>query len=136
MTLGFIGCGNMALAMIGGIIKNGLAKPEDILASALHEEKLKQTEKTLGIQTTLDNRLVTIKADVLFLAVKPQFYPSVIAQIKDVVRKDQVIVSIAPGKTLAWLTEQFGKPVKLIRCMPNTPALVGEGITGVTPGEA
>ena len=136
MTLGFIGCGNMALAMIGGIIKNGLAKSEDILASALHEEKLKQTEKTLGIQTTLDNRLVTIKADVLFLAVKPQFYPSVIAQIKDVVRKDQVIVSIAPGKTLAWLTEQFGKPVKLIRCMPNTPALVGEGITGVTPGEA
>ena len=53
-------------------------------------------EKRLGIQTTLDNRLVTIKADVLFLAVKPQFYPSVIAQIKDVVRKDQVIVSIAP----------------------------------------
>lgn len=136
MTLGFIGCGNMALAMIGGIIKNGLAKPEDILASALHEEKLKQTEKTLGIQTTLDNRLVTIKADVLFLAVKPQFYPSVIAQIKDVVRKDQVIVSIAPGKTLAWLTEQFGKPVKLIRCMPNTPALVGEGITGSDTGRS
>ncbi len=70
-------------------------------------------------------------SDILFLAVKPQMYETVIAEIKDSVRKDAVIVSIAPGKTMEWLEGQFGKKVKLVRCMPNTPALVGEGCTGV-----
>ena len=69
MTLGFIGCGNMALAMIGGIIKNGLAKPEDILASALHEEKLKQTEKTLGIQTSEDFLIGFVNSGIRFFCV-------------------------------------------------------------------
>ena len=71
----------------------------------------------------------------LVLSVKPQFYPDVIAQIRDVVDEKKIVVTIAPGKTLQWLQEQFGHSVKLVRCMPNTPALVLEGCTGVCPGE-
>ena len=69
------------------------------------------------------------------LSVKPQFYEDAIAGIKDYIRDDQIIVTLAPGKTLAWLEEKFGKPVKIVRTMPNTPALVGEGMTAACPNQ-
>ena len=75
------------------------------------------------------------KSDIIFLSVKPYQYADVIAEIKDAVREDQIIVTIAPGKTIAWLTEQFGKPTKIIRTAPNTPALVGEGLTAYHANE-
>ncbi len=131
MKLGFIGCGNMAGAMLGGILKKNLMGKEEIIASTSREESLKRVKETYGICTTLDNREVAEKAEILILAVKPQYYEQVIGEVKDCVTDEQVIVSIAPGKSLAWLEEKFEKPCKLVRCMPNTPALVGEGITGV-----
>ena len=135
MKLGFIGCGNMAKAMISGIIKTNTVPAEQIIASALHRESLKKSEKELGIRMTPDNRQVAAEAEILFLAVKPQYYLQVIAEIKDLVTDKQIILSMAPGKTLEWLGRQFGKKVKLVRTMPNTPALVGEGITAACPGE-
>lgn len=134
MKIGFIGCGNMASAMIKGIIGNQIVGPEDILVSALHRETLEKAAQELGVQVTDQNVRVAQEADVLFLAVKPQYYGEVIGQIRESVRDGEIIVSIAPGKSLEWLGDQFGKEVKLVRCMPNTPALVGEGITGVTAG--
>lgn len=65
----------------------------------------------------------------MFLCVKPQQYEAVIDQIKDHLHEHQILVSIAPGKTLAWLGEKIGHPQKIVRVMPNTPALVGEGTT-------
>lgn len=67
----------------------------------------------------------------LILAVKPQFYADVIKEISEYITEKQIIVTIAPGKTLEYLADTFGHPVKIVRTMPNTPALVGEGITGV-----
>ena len=76
------------------------------------------------------------QADILFLAVKPIFFPEVIAEIKDAVKTDTLIISIAAGRNLQYLKDAFGRPeLKLIRCMPNTPALVLEGCTGVCIGE-
>jgi len=135
MKLGFIGCGNMATAMIGGIIKNNIVSKEDIIGSDTFAPSLEKLHNDFGIQVTSDNIEVVKQVEILFLAVKPQYYAGVIASIKDVVKEDQIIVTIAPGKTLTWLQEQFGKPVKIIRTMPNTPALVGEGITGVCHNE-
>lgn len=89
--------------------------------------------ETLGISCFTDNLAVAKQADYLFLAVKPQFCAQVAAQIKDVLPKNQVIISIIAGKNLSWLKEQLGEEKKIIRTMPNTPALVGEGITGVCP---
>ena len=135
MKLGFIGCGNMAGAMLGGILKAGLLKKEDIIASALHEESRERIGKEFGIAVTGNNREVVERSKVVVLAVKPQFYEEVITEVKDAVTEAQVIVTIAPGKTVAWLTEVFAKPVKIVRTMPNTPALVGEGMTGVCKNE-
>jgi len=131
MKLGFIGAGNMASAIMNGVIKNGIFKPEEIIASDLSEAGRNKAKEALGVIVTGDNREVVAWAEVVVLAVKPQFYADVIKEIKDTVKEDQVIVTIAPGKTLEWLEEQFDKTVKIVRTMPNTPAMVLEGMTAV-----
>lgn len=130
MKIGFIGLGNMASAMIGGILKKELYSAEDIIGSDKSEDSVQKAAKIFGIHTTTDNLEVAQAADVLILAVKPQFFPEVIAEIKGAVREETLIISIAPGKTMEWIMEHFGRELKLVRCMPNTPALVGEGCTG------
>lgn len=134
MTIGFIGLGNMASAMIGGILKKELVLSNEIIGSARTEATLNKREKELGIRVNADNAAVAAASDILFLAVKPVFFPEVIAEIKDAVREDTVVVSIAAGKTMDYIEGLFGKKVKLVRCMPNTPALVGEGCTAVVQG--
>jgi pyrroline-5-carboxylate reductase len=129
MKIGFIGCGNMASAMIGGILKNNVDMPEDILASAKSETGRAKARENLGIEVTASNREVAAFADMLILAVKPFYYEEVIAEIREDVKENAIIVSITPGKTLVWLEEQFGRPSKIVRTMPNTPALVGEGMS-------
>ncbi|MCD7777809.1 MAG: pyrroline-5-carboxylate reductase [Clostridiales bacterium] len=135
MKIGFIGCGNMASAIIGGLIKNEIFKPEEIIAADSYEESLKKAKEKFGIFVTGDNTECVKLAEVIVLSVKPQYYKTVIDEIKDFVSVDKLIITIAPGKTLSWLEECFGKRVKIIRTMPNTPALVGEGMTGVCKNE-
>ena len=130
MKIGFIGCGNMASAMIGGILRQGLFAKDEIIVSNLTEVGIRRSHEKLGVVTTLDNREVAEKAKLVFLAVKPQFYEEVITQIKDILTPEHMIVGIAPGKTLAWLEDKCGLPLKVVRLMPNTPAQVGEGMTG------
>ena len=108
MKIGFIGCGNMATSIIKGIIRKQIIDAENIIASAKTKATLDRVQKELGVKVSTDNLEVTENSDILVLAVKPQYYPEVIAQIKDVVRKEQIVISIAPGKTLDWLQEQFG----------------------------
>lgn len=130
MKLGFIGCGNMASAMMGGIIGNGICKAEEIIGADIFAPGREKAKETLGIHVTERNLDVVEQAEVVVLSVKPQFYEEVINEVKDAVREEQIIVTIAPGKTLAWLEEKFGKAVKIVRTMPNTPAMVQEGMTG------
>lgn len=131
--IGFIGCGNMGGAMMQGILDSGKCDKADMMTSDRSEAALQIKKDTLGILTTTDNKEAAAFADILFLAVKPQFYASVIEEIRDTVTAEQIIVTIAPGKTLAWLDEQFGKELKIIRTMPNTPAMVKEGMMGMCP---
>ncbi len=131
MKLGFIGTGNMAAAMMGGIIENHIASPEEIIGADPFAPGRKRVKETYGIRVTADNNEVVKNAEVVILSVKPQFYADVIAGIRDDVTDSHLIITIAPGKTLAWLAKQFQKPVKIVRTMPNTPAMVGEGMTGV-----
>ena len=135
MKFGFIGCGNMASAIISGGLKKEIFTKEELLASVKTEVSAQKVRDALGISCTTDNLAVAAQADFLFLAVKPQFCEEVAAQISQHRKGGQILVSIAAGKTLAWLKEKFGKDQKIIRTMPNTPALVGEGITGVCPDD-
>ena len=133
--IGFIGCGNMGGAMMQGILGSGKCSPQEMITSDKSEAALAEKEKALGVRTTTDNKEAAAFSDILFLAVKPQFYESVIAEIRDTVKEEQLIVTIAPGKTLCWLKEKFGKELKIIRTMPNTPAMVKEGMMGLCPNE-
>ena len=133
MKLGFIGCGNMASAIIKGIIANGIIDSNQIIASCKTEASREKAKANLGINMAENNKEVVEKAETIVLAVKPQFFEEVIAEIKATVRDDQMVVTLAPGKTLAWLEAQFGKPLKIIRTMPNTPAMVQEGMTAACP---
>ena len=131
MKIGFIGCGNMATAMIKGILDSKNVSAEDIIASAKTDKTREKIQKELKIAVAAHNWEVVDFADVVFLAVKPQYYEEVIAEIKGDIRENQIIVTIAPGKTLAWLAEKMGANVKIIRTMPNTPAMVKEGMMGM-----
>lgn len=133
MKLGFIGCGNMASAIMGGILKNGLMEASDIIGADVFAPSREKVKDTMGIQIAENNRQVVEQAEAFVLSVKPQFYAEVIAEIKDLVREDQLVITLAPGKTLAWLESQFEKPVKIIRTMPNTPAMILEGMTAACP---
>ena len=135
MKIGFIGLGNMASAMIGGMIEKKIVKRDEIIGADAFETAVERAKEKFGIAAVSDNQEVVRQAEVIVLSVKPQFYETVIAGIKDSVRAEQIIITIAPGKTIQWLQGQFGRALKLVRCMPNTPALVGEGMTGATPNE-
>lgn len=129
MKIGFIGCGNMGTAMIKGILESGELKPDELIASAKSGNTKNKIKNELKICLAESNQAVVEAADIVFLAVKPQYYDLVIAEIKDAARTGQVFVSIAPGRSLRQLEEAFGRPVKLVRTMPNTPAMVKEGMT-------
>lgn len=118
-----------------GILDSGKCTPRELMASDALEKALAARKEEMGILTTKDNKEVAAFANVLFLAVKPQYYASVIEEIRDTVGMGQIVVTIAPGKTLEWLASQFGKPLKIIRTMPNTPAMVKEGMMGMCPNE-
>ena len=104
MKIGFIGCGNMATAMLKGILKSGEVAATDMIASAKSDKTRKKIEQELGIQKADTNAQVVDFADVVFLAVKPQFLEGVLNEIKASVKEEQIFISIAPGKTItvAW----------------------------------
>lgn len=131
--IGFIGCGNMASAMIGGVIKSGLVSPQQLLASNRSTPAIDRAKEQFGIEVTTDNLAVAGACEIVVLAVKPHLYEGVIAQIAPALHPETVFVSIAPGKTLDWLGSLLPDGTKIVRTMPNTPAMVGEGMTAVCP---
>ena len=134
MELGFIGCGNMAQAMIAGIIDQNLLPKEALAASGPTPSKMEKVREKFGIMTSTDNCDIA-KAEIVVLSVKPQMYNEVIHEIRDHITKSQLVVTIAAGVTMAQAERQFGKEVKIVRVMPNTPALVGEGMSGMCCNE-
>lgn len=129
--IGFIGCGNMARAMITGLLNANIAKPDYILASNSTALKLEAVKKDYGVGTTLNNKAVAEFADILVLSVKPNRYKVVIEEIKDYVKKDVIIVTIAAGIKIRTVETYFGKELKIVRTMPNIPAVVGEAMTAL-----
>lgn len=134
--IGFIGAGNMGSAMIGGILNSSLANSSQILASARSAATLEQLTARFGIETTHANETVAARSDILFLAVKPSMLEEIIPQISPHVKNHCIIVSIAAGKTIAMIEKLFQHSIKLVRAMPNTPALVGAAMSALCANAA
>jgi pyrroline-5-carboxylate reductase len=129
-TIGFIGGGNMARSLIGGLIAKG-QQPGGILVAEPNPELRAALEADFGVVVHADNAPVAAAADILMLAVKPQVMREVCAGIAAARRSDALVVSIAAGISASQLDAWLGGAAAVVRCMPNTPALIGAGASGL-----
>ncbi|NPU85439.1 MAG: pyrroline-5-carboxylate reductase [Syntrophaceae bacterium] len=132
--IGFIGGGKMGGAIVGGLLSRGVADAGRIWVSDTAKDRLQKLKDLHGIHTTTDNRTAVKNADILILAVKPQVMGSVLKGLSGAVGPSKLVISIAAGIPIAFLEEHLGKGVRVIRTMPNTPALIGEGATALARG--
>ena len=129
MKIGFIGMGNMGFALAKGILMNW--NKEDMIFSCKTAEKKASASESLGIKGADSNIEVVNASDIVILAVKPQMFDEVFDEIKTAVKDGTILVSLAPGKSIEYLTSVFDGRVRVVRAMPNTPALIGYGCAGV-----
>ena len=129
--IAFIGAGNMANALITGLIADGFAA-KNIWASDPLDKNLTSLEQQFGIHTSCDNKAVLAKADIVVLSVKPQAMSKICMEISDVVNMRQpLLISIAAGIKIENLASYFSSKTAIVRAMPNTPALIKTGATGL-----
>ncbi len=133
MKITFIGAGNMAEAIFAGVVNQQVIAADEICVTDISEERLEYLAEKYGVGTSLDNPSAVADADVVVLAVKPQIFPSVWPEIAEVIPPDALVISVMAG----ILSEKIagGKPIRVVRVMPNTPSLVGEGAAGIAMGE-
>lgn len=129
-TFGFIGTGNMGKAMLKGVLRV-FDKSSVLITDASELLRVKVGEET-GVAVAPTNIELANSVKFIILAVKPQCYDEVIRSIRNVVTEEKIIISLAPGIHIEDIRKKFQADVRVVRCMPNTPALIGEGMTGVS----
>ncbi|MDK2920246.1 MAG: pyrroline-5-carboxylate reductase [Candidatus Petromonas sp.] len=132
LTLGLIGCGNMASAIIAGVIESGILDEKNVMVSDPDSSKLEAISQKYNVLTTGKNTNVAEYADILILAIKPKLHDLVINEIKHSVKKSALIVSIAAGIDMTYIEERLGCDTKVIRTMPNVATFVKKGMTAIT----
>lgn len=133
MKVGFIGMGNMGFAFMQGLLKQ--KEKSDIRFTCRRKSHGEEIERQTGVSFSESNALVTKESDILILAVKPVVYAEVLQEIKTAIKKDQIVISFAPGISVREIQEQLGGFSRIVRAMPNTPATVSEGMTGISYDE-
>jgi pyrroline-5-carboxylate reductase len=133
--VGFIGGGNMGEALIKGLIAANLVPAEAVYASDVRIERLRALDQQYGVQLCEDNAELVRQVDIVILAVKPQIMAPVVRHIASAVTRKKLLISIAAGVSTATIRAALGKDARLIRVMPNTPALVLEGATAIAKAE-
>ncbi len=128
--IGFIGMGNMGTAILHGALR--VFPKEDMVFCAKTQDTRRHIYEKTGVEYTDSNAECANKCKYLILAVKPQFYEEVIKGIRYMLTPEHVIISLAPGKTIEELKLELGKDKRIVRAMPNTPAMIGEGMTGLS----
>lgn len=131
--IGFIGCGNMGQAILEGMIASGQVLPGNIWVYTPSIDKVAAIREKFGINAAESAQQVAQVADIIFGAVKPNIMLKVMSEVNSSLNKESVVISIAAGVTLDTLATVLGHDRKIIRAMPNTPALVNAGMTSITP---
>lgn len=132
-TIGFIGAGNMAEAMIRGLLRGTFA-PEQVSASGPRGERVRELAGAYGITATTDNK-VPAGAEIVVLSVKPQILSRVLDEVADTIRPDALVISIVAGVPVAAIQGRLASGTRVVRAMPNTPALVDAAATAIAGGE-
>lgn len=136
IELGILGSGNMAEAIVRGVIRSGLLEADQVFAADPSDQRRALFAGQLGVRTTEDNRAVASEANVVLLSVKPQQMKNVLALVGPVARHDALFISIAAGISTRFIETNLGqeKSWRVIRTMPNTPILAGEGMVALARG--
>lgn len=134
-TIAFIGSGAMGEAMISGLLRQGLADPQDLLTADVHARRVEELGERYGTRPFTDNRLATASADVVVLSVKPQRLTEVLKGLKGAIQPHALILSIVAGAKISKISHGLGHEA-VVRSMPNTPAQIGQGITVWMPSLA
>jgi len=134
-TIGFIGGGNMAEALIRGLVKGNHLPASHVLASGPRRERLDELHAKYAIETMIDNKALAERCDLVVLSVKPQILDKVLREIGDRLKSGTLVISIAAGVDTATIEEAVADGVRVVRAMPNTPALVGAGATAISAGK-
>lgn len=133
-TVGFIGGGNMAAALVKGLLHSEVLPPTNVTVSDVKTERLAQLKEEHGIRTTSDNLELVRTCDVIVLSVKPQVIDKVLSAIGDAVRPEQLVVSVAAGVPVSAIESRLPAGTRVVRTMPNTPATVDAGATAIAAG--
>jgi pyrroline-5-carboxylate reductase len=133
--LGFIGAGNMATALIKGLLESGVYDRAHLLAADKDENALKRVSSEFGVRCHISNHQVASESAIVILAVKPQTIQEALEEMKEAVTDHHLIISIAAGIPLGMIRDIIGKNIPLIRVMPNTPALVQQGVSALAAGD-
>ena len=133
--LGFVGCGNMGEALVKGLVEASVVPADLILVFDTRNERLADLDRRYGVRCAKSNVELVREADVVLLAVKPQIMAPVLSEISSSLSRRQLVVSIAAGISTATIRAGAGTDLRLIRVMPNTPALVLEGATAIAKGK-
>jgi len=132
--IGFIGAGNMGEALLSGILKDNTFFASDVFVSDLSATRLKYIKKTYGVRITDDNKKITKTSEVIILAIKPSGVKDVLKEIASAFKREKLIISIAAGVPIELIESSLPVETRIIRAMPNTPALIKEGITALAAG--
>lgn len=134
LTVGFLGGGNMAAALVKGLLHSKVVPPAQVIVSDVKSERLALLHETHGVETTQDNHELVKVADVVVLAVKPQVFDKVLGAVGSEFRGDQLLVSVAAGVPIAAMESRLPANARVVRSMPNTPATVDAGATAIAAG--
>jgi pyrroline-5-carboxylate reductase len=132
--IAILGSGNMGEALVKGLLRSGKAVPEALVCSEPRAERREEIQKRYGVHVTGDNRAACAQADIVVIAVKPQSIDALLEEIAPAVDAKKLVISIAAGVPIGAIARKLGAGVRIIRTMPNTPALVGAGATALARG--
>lgn len=131
--IGFIGIGNMGYAMLKGALR--YKQPSELTFTARNISHMEQIKAETGVEFYIDKKEMIQDVNYIILAIKPQYFSEVAKEIRGLITRDQIVISVLPGITIDFLKKTLATSAKIVRTMPNTPALVGEGMTGISFSE-
>jgi pyrroline-5-carboxylate reductase len=133
--LAVLGCGKMGEALVAGLLASGWRQPSEVVVTSRTEERLKDLSERYGVTTTSDNAVAVAGTEVVVIAVKPQDIEALLTEISPHINSAQTILSIVAAISTDFIESHIGRSVPVIRAMPNTPAVVHEGMAGIAAGK-
>jgi pyrroline-5-carboxylate reductase len=132
--MGVIGVGKIGEALVTGLLKQGQVRREDIAGTVGYGYEVAGVRERLGIEVTMDNLALVSGRDIILLAVKPQNMDKVVREIAEVITSSQLVITVAASVTTGYVEQRLESPVPVVRAMPNTPCVLGAGMTGLCAG--